>query len=139
MISSLTSYLSHLKECLQGWKYTETISIRSQWVNENVGTGFFRARVKMADGDLLEIAVFFVVLEANTITVENYKFHWQDSQGRLIKRWDDAPHHPEVEGFPHHLHDGSEEDVMPGVSNIDTEMVLQLISQYLTNQKENQS
>jgi len=92
----------------------------------------------MADGGLLEIAEFFV-LEANAIAVGNYRFHWQDPQGRLIKRWDNAPHHPEVEGFPHHLHDGNEENVMPGVSNIDTEMALQLISQYLTDQKENQS
>jgi hypothetical protein len=69
---------------------------------------------------------------------QNYKFHWQDSQGRLIKRWDNAPHHPEVEGFPHHLHDGSEENVIPGASNIDTEMVLQLISQCLASQEESQ-
>jgi hypothetical protein len=135
MTSSLTSYLFHLKECLREWEHTEVISIRSQWVNENVGTGFFRARVKMANGDLLEIAEFFV-LEANAITVGNYKFHWQDSQGCLIKRWDNAPHHPEVKGFPHHLHDSSEENVMPGVSNIDTEMALQLISQCLTSQEE---
>jgi hypothetical protein len=92
----------------------------------------------MTDGDLLEIAVFFV-LEASTIIIENYKFHWQDSQGRLIRRWDNAPHHPEVEGFPHHVHDGSEEDVVPGVSNIDTEMVLQHISQHLTSEKESES
>lgn len=138
MISSLTSYISHLKECLQGWKHTEAVSIRSQWVTENAGTGFIRARVKMADGDLLEIAVFFV-LEASAITVENYKFHWQDPQGRLIKRWDNAPHHPEVEGFPHHLHDGSEENVIPGVSNIDTELALQLILQWcLASQEETQ-
>lgn len=137
MISSLTSYIFHLKECLQGWKHTEAVSIRSQWVNENAGTGFIRAQVKMADGDLLEIAVFFV-LEASAITVENYKFHWQDPQGRLIKRWDNAPHHPEVEGFTHHLHDGSEENVIPGVSNIDTEMALQLILQCLASQEETQ-
>lgn len=91
----------------------------------------------MADGGLLEIAEFFV-REANTIKVENYKFHWQDSQGRLIRRWDNAPHHPEVEGFPHHLHDGSEENVISGVSKIDTEMVLQLISQCLASQEESQ-
>jgi len=91
----------------------------------------------MADGGFLEIAEFFV-LEASTITVENYKFHWQDSQGRLIKRWDNASHHPEVENFPHHLHDGSEENVVPGVSNIDTEIALQLISQCLAGQEESQ-
>jgi hypothetical protein len=89
----------------------------------------------MTDGGLLEIAEFFA-LEANTITVENYKFHWQDSQGRLIKRWDNAPHHPEVESFPHHLHDGSEDKVIPGASGIDTEMALQLISQCLASQEE---
>ena len=86
----------------------------------------------MANGDLLEIAEFFV-LEADTITVERYKFHWQDPQGRLIKRWDNAPHHPEVGGFPHHLHDGSEEHIVPGVSSINTDRALQLISQYLAS------
>jgi hypothetical protein len=88
-------------------------------------------------GGLLEIAEFFT-LEANTMTVANYKLHWQDSQGRLIKRWDNAPHHPEVAGFPHHLHDGSEGNVVPGVSNMDTEMALQFISQCLASQGEDQ-
>ena len=92
----------------------------------------------MANGDFLEIAEFFILEEDNTITVENYKFHWQGPQGRLIKRWDNAPHHPEVQGSPHHLHDGSEENVIPGVSNIDTEIALQFISQCLASQEENQ-
>lgn len=25
---------------------------------------------------------------------------------RLITRWDNAPHHPEIETFPHHIHEG---------------------------------
>lgn len=28
------------------------------------------------------------------------------TSGRLIKRWDNAPHHPELDTFPHHLHEG---------------------------------
>jgi hypothetical protein len=31
----------------------------------------------------------------------------------LIKRWDNARHHPEIDTFPHHLHDGSDENVIP--------------------------
>jgi len=35
-----------------------------------------------------------------------YSYHWQTRAGLLIKRWDNAPHHKELEGFPGHLHDG---------------------------------
>ncbi len=27
---------------------------------------------------------------------------------KLISRWDNAPHHSEIETFPHHLHEGEE-------------------------------
>lgn len=37
-----------------------------------------------------------------------YRHHWQDSSGRVIKRWDNAPHHPELDTFPHHLHEGDQ-------------------------------
>lgn len=35
-----------------------------------------------------------------------YHFHWQDLNNQLIKRWDNAPHHPEIETFPDHVHLG---------------------------------
>jgi len=36
----------------------------------------------------------------------DYSFHWQNKEKKLIKRWDNAPHHKEIETFPHHLHNG---------------------------------
>lgn len=33
-----------------------------------------------------------------------YSFHWQNKNGDLIRRWDNAPHHPEIATFPHHVH-----------------------------------
>jgi hypothetical protein len=36
----------------------------------------------------------------------DYSYHWQDKEKRLITRWDNAPHHPEIETFPHHVHEG---------------------------------
>ena len=36
-----------------------------------------------------------------------YSYHWQDENGNLIKRWDNAPDW-DVETFPHHLHVGKE-------------------------------
>ena len=34
----------------------------------------------------------------------NYSYHWQAIDGSLIRRWDNAPHHPNIETFPHHCH-----------------------------------
>jgi len=34
----------------------------------------------------------------------NYSFHWQKENKKLIIRWDNAPHHKNVNTFPHHVH-----------------------------------
>jgi hypothetical protein len=31
----------------------------------------------------------------------------------LIKRWDNTPHFPDLDGFPHHVHDGKTGEVHP--------------------------
>ncbi len=35
-----------------------------------------------------------------------YRFHLQSSDNRMIARWDNAPHHPEVKTHPDHAHIG---------------------------------
>ncbi|MEA3359588.1 MAG: DUF6516 family protein [Thermodesulfobacteriota bacterium] len=40
-------------------------------------------------------------------------FHWQDRVDNLIKRWDNAPHFPDLKGFPHHVHIGKNDTVAP--------------------------
>jgi len=35
-----------------------------------------------------------------------YRFHLQTPKGKLIARWDNAPHHPEVKTYSDHLHIG---------------------------------
>ncbi len=40
-----------------------------------------------------------------------YAYHWQEKNGRFIGRWDNAPHWSDLPDFPHHYHDGSEENV----------------------------
>ncbi|MBN2034542.1 MAG: hypothetical protein JW836_14810 [Deltaproteobacteria bacterium] len=38
----------------------------------------------------------------------------RDYLRRLIRRWDCAPHFPSLTGFPHHIHVGREDAVLPG-------------------------
>lgn len=80
----------------------------------------YRYRVILADGGLVEMTER--ILEAQgVLKVTRYRHHWQDNAGRLIKRWDNAPHHPEVDTFPHHLHDGAEDRVMshPAINGLE--------------------
>jgi len=46
--------------------------------------------------------------------------------GQLMKRWDNASHHPELSTSPHHVHDGKEGNVWP-TGPIRAEEVLKLI------------
>jgi hypothetical protein len=73
--------------------------------------GFMRYRLTLMNDDLVELAER-VEVQAEEIVVTKYCHHWQNQDGCLIKRWDNAPHHPQVVSFPHHLHDGSENNVV---------------------------
>ena len=39
-----------------------------------------------------------------------YSYHWQDQNGSLRTRWDNAPHHRELCTFPNHKHSPNLED-----------------------------
>ena len=73
-------------------------------------TALFRYRIKLIDESLIEITER-IFEERGGLTTTKYRYHWQTGSGKLIKRWDNAPHHPEINTFPDHLHDGSEENV----------------------------
>ena len=72
----------------------------------------YRYRVLLANGDFIEMTER--VLEAQgRLEVTKYRHHWQDRHSQLLKRWDNAPHYPAINTFPHHLHDGTEDYVVP--------------------------
>ena len=73
-------------------------------------TALYRYRLKMNDGSIVELTER-IVEEGGRLRMTKYRFHWQDRFGNLVKRWDNAPHHPEIETFPNHLHDGNENNV----------------------------
>jgi hypothetical protein len=73
-------------------------------------TALFRYRIKLIDESLIEITER-ILEERGGLTTTKYRYHWQTGSGKLIKRWDNAPHHPEIDTFPDHLHDGSKDNV----------------------------
>jgi hypothetical protein len=71
----------------------------------------YRYRLKLEDASIVELTERLVE-EQGQLSVTKYRFHWQTETGKLIKRWDNAPHHPEIVTFPDHLHDGRENNVI---------------------------
>lgn len=58
---------------------------------------------KLTNGDILEFAEY-ITIRKRKIYVETYSFHWQTADGGLRKRWDNVPHHKDVDTCPNHLH-----------------------------------
>lgn len=65
--------------------------------------GFMRVRCNLNNGDILEFAEYVKILQGEP-KIQTYRYHGQKSDGTLVKRWDNVPHHPEIASFPNHLH-----------------------------------
>ena len=61
---------------------------------------FIRLKAELNDGSILHIR------ESLALGKSKYSYHWQKADGKLILRWDNAPHHRDISTFPYHLHDG---------------------------------
>ena len=66
--------------------------------------GFIRGRAELTGGGLLEFSEFWSGEEGEEITLREYTYHWQDAEGQLVQRWDNAPHHPDLPHAPNHVH-----------------------------------
>ena len=93
-------------------------------------TGIFRYRLSLCDDSFLEMFEFFQIQEA--VQVIKYSFHWQNPDGQLRKRWDNASHHPEVSTNPFHVHCGDDINATP-CEPINAEEVLSIITAEITN------
>jgi len=73
-------------------------------IRESIGvkSGFIRFALELRDGGELHV---FEYIDSGLHKID-YSYHWLNREKELITRWDNAPHHSEVETFPHHVHEG---------------------------------
>lgn len=109
----IEEYLRKIDELISASPEVIDVEIirRSIWDTELEKVALYRYRLKMSDGSLLELTERLVE-EKGAFSIKKYRHHWQSANGQIIKRWDNAPHHPEIDTFPHHLHNGSENNVI---------------------------
>lgn len=64
--------------------------------------GIIEGELIFTDESVLHFLEFVNVKE--TVNIYKYSYHYRDQQGKLIFRYDMAPHHREIDTFPHHKH-----------------------------------
>ncbi|MBI5875933.1 MAG: hypothetical protein HZB81_08870 [Deltaproteobacteria bacterium] len=99
------SYLAGIKEMLILSAAIQSFEITDE--AEEQSYGFIRVKGLTKNSALFEFFEY-VFEETGRVITKDYSFHLQDKNGHLIKRWDNAPHHRDVQTFPHHLHDGKD-------------------------------
>ena len=70
------------------------------------------------------LSIFHHVHDENGLFSFDYRYHYMDSKNTMIFRYDNAPHHPEAQSFPHHKHTTVEikESEMPNIRDILSEI-----------------
>ncbi|TDA70435.1 MAG: hypothetical protein D9V47_01440 [Clostridia bacterium] len=106
-------YFRQMHSLLISLDFVEDFQIREVSATEDFG--YQRLRLNLVGGNMVEMFEY-VVREHGRLSTLNYSFHLQAADGTLIKRWDNAPHYPWLKNFPHHLHDGMRNQVLPSVA-----------------------
>ena len=111
-MTEVGKYLDEVKSRLAtslAIKFVDVVSERN-----TSDRGYFRSRLLLANDDFIEISEYFTFRGGKLETIE-YRYQWmKPEQDKLVRRWDNARHHPELPNFPHHVHMGEENQVMPG-------------------------
>ena len=70
------------------------VIVSYQILRQEIAASDGKLRVKAALSDGGSIELFEYVAESDRhIHLLKYSFHWQDAQGKIRQRWDNAPHH----------------------------------------------
>ncbi len=78
-----------------------------------VDQGYFRARLRLNNGDFLEVAEYFVIVDEQVDT-RRYRYQWMNAERTVLRcRWDNVEHFPNLPNFPHHVH-ADDQSAVPG-------------------------
>ena len=114
---SIRGYFDEIKLRLVLDPTVESFEVISEKLGEK--EGYLRVTIKLPGDSVMHC--FEYVLSDGSIGISKYSFHWHDVSGNLICRWDNAPHHPELDNFPHHVHT---KDKVSASSEMDLRKVL---------------
>jgi hypothetical protein len=96
----LHNYLIRLQTIIESRQEIDTSDLLILQPTKDKGA--IRARLRFYDGSSLELSEEIEV-KGDEVVKLRYSYHYQKGD-RLVFRYDNAPHHPELPTFPHHKH-----------------------------------
>jgi hypothetical protein len=108
MIANLSGYLDRLYATIHSRH--EIVVEEFEFFDQSAAAGRTSElfiRLRFWDGSLLHVKEALVV-RAFAIVKVRYNYHYQRADGKQVFRYDNAPHYPDLPGFPEHKHEGGE-------------------------------
>lgn len=99
---NLRDYYSKIESLLSEFSLITHFSVDFEEITDFIG--YIKGKIELMDGSVLYFFEF-VEIQNNVPVLVKYKYQWQSPEGNLLKRWDNAPHHREINTFPDHVHD----------------------------------
>ncbi len=117
---TIIGYLSAVKERLLTDPIVSDFHILRE--RTSLSDGYLRVRLILADNTWLEFSEYVQhsldkethLERSRKVDVITYSYHWANADSKLVKRWDNTPHFPNLANFPHHIHIGSTGKVIAG-------------------------
>ena len=124
-MKNIHSYFLEIEDTLN--TFPLTISSESKIERIDTYKGYLKTKTTFVDGSELHL-FHFTEIENHGPVIEKYRYHYQDKNGELIKRWDNAKHHPDLDTFPDHVHVGGK---VKGSDRPDIEGLLEDIAHHI--------
>jgi len=126
-MQTIDEYFKKIQAITSNSKIVASTNIEYIKVLEN--EGYITGTLTLIDGSELRLLEYTKISNGQAVILR-YRFQWQTA-GELITRWNNAPHHPEVETFPHHKHVKGEDKPKPSratnlisvLNDIEAEMI----------------
>jgi hypothetical protein len=99
-------YFSEIQNLIRKSAFIENVDV--EYEAKSKTTGLIHGILRMADGSTLQF-LELINITGDEITRPKYRFHFMDNSDKMVFRYDNAPHHPEVATHPHHKHIRDEE------------------------------
>lgn len=105
-MTHLHRYLTRLHDTILSRREIEIEEIEIIDRSDKIGqTSEFYARLHFPDQSQLQV-VETLLVQRFAILKSRYTYHYQNANSGLIFRYDNVPHHPEIQTHPHHKHIG---------------------------------
>ncbi len=111
-MTTLESYLDEINEFLIDHPQVAGF----QFVTERIlaTSTYIRVPVALLDRSLLYFTEYRETDVDGELQLLTYTYQWMKADNTLLKRWDNARHYPYLPGFPYHVHDGDDKNILPG-------------------------